>query len=155
MVEEEVIHYFKKNVPYTVIVRNFRGDADGVALDNGRDYIEITSKDFKKFKDANKAAILKGLLTEIEEPKVDWETANAVSDQDIEDLLRNYLKLKNALGSIDSMPILYKIKEAAREKDVSKKTMSLIIARIDEIEPDHEAEIAAAIDARSKDITVG
>jgi hypothetical protein len=135
---EDTLHFFKRNVHYTIGIRNFIGDKDGLVLNAERNVVEVKEKDLKNFKVANKAAILDGLIKEIEEPIITWETANALSDEEIADLLKNYLKLKSAVTTIDSLPILYKMREAAKEKDVSKKTLSLITSKIDELEPDND-----------------
>lgn len=136
MVEEE-LQFYKVNVGYSVVVRLFEGDKDGVLLSpRGRDSIGIAADKIRDFKNANKAAIIEGKIVPIEEPSMDWETANALTDADVADLLKNYLKLKSAIPTIDSLPILYKLIEEAKSRDLSKRTLSLIQARIDELEPE-------------------
>lgn len=148
--EEEKTYFYKLNVPYNVNVRRFRGDFDAVLLDNSRPFIEIKAKDNKVFRDVNKYQINQGLILEVAEPQEDFQTSNALNDEEIGALLSNYLKLKNAVNNIDSLPILYKIREAAKEKDVSKRTVSLITARITELEPEDDEGLNEAINARKE-----
>lgn len=136
MAEEETLHYFKRNVNHTVSVRFFRGDRDGRVLNSVDNVVEVKDKDLKVFKEVNKGAILQGLIVEVGEPEENWETANAITDDDINAMLGNYLKLKNGVERITSVPILYKILEAATEKGSSKKSIAIIQAQIDAIEPD-------------------
>src|SRR6267154_2366189 len=106
----EGLSFYKLNVNYSVVVRNFEGDGDGVLLSpRGRNTIEVPVANLRAFKSANKAAIIEGKIIPIEEPTLDWETANALTDEDVSDLLKNFLKLKSAIPAIDSLPILYKL----------------------------------------------
>ena len=133
---EEDLVFFKRNVNYTVGVRLFVGDRDGVVLTTDSPTIGIAAAKLREFKNANKQALLSGSIIEIEEPLIDWETPNALSDEDIDILLKNHLKLKSEINLISSLPILYKLIGKAKERDLSKRTISLIQARIDEVEPD-------------------
>ncbi len=132
MVTDKV--YYKKNVNYNVGVRRFVGDADGVILTGADPFVDIKLDDLRAFKQANKRVIMEGLIVAAEEPSVDWETDNAISDEEISALVKNYLALKNRLPKVNSLPILYKLVEEARTQDRAKRIISLIQNRIDELE---------------------
>jgi len=152
MVEAETIHYFKTNIGISLSVRFFRGDRDGVVLNPGNPFVEVAESKLKEFKQVNKSAILEGKLLEIPEPQESWETDNALSDEEIQTLLRNGLKLKNAVKKITSLAILYKIKAAAEEKGAGQPTRELIDNRIFELEPSAEGPVDRGEMAGSKDI---
>lgn len=132
MVKEYI--YWKKNVNYNVGVRMFSGDKDGVLLSGASPIVTVDAENARDFKLANKLAITSGLIVPSEEPTVDWETANAVTDEEIGSLVKNYLQLKQRLTKIDSISILYKLLEEAKSQDRAKRIISMIQARIDEIE---------------------
>jgi hypothetical protein len=117
-------------------VRKFVGDADGVMLTNEFPTIRVEEKDLRDFKMANKYGITQGLIKEVPEDALDWEINNDVSDEDANELLKNYAKLKSTLQTIDSLPIAQKILTMAQEQDKPKKTLSLIQSRVDELTPD-------------------
>src|SRR5688572_18751103 len=137
MAREEVKMFtFKKNVPYyNVGVRRFIGDADGVMLTAEFPTIRVEEKDLRDFKTANKYSITQGLIKEVPEEDLDWEINNNISDEEAEELVKNYLQLKTTLAKIDSFPIVQKILQLAIEQDRPKKTISLIQARFDELNP--------------------
>lgn len=130
--------YYKRAVGYDVGVRYFRGDADGKMLTRVDPVVEVDSENLKEFKLANKRVILEGLIVETAEPQIEWESDNQISDEELSNILKQYLVLKQRLQKIDSLPILYRFMEAAREQDKSKKIISLIQARIDEVGEDEE-----------------
>lgn len=132
---EEKIHFFKRNVNLSVSVRSYYGDRDGIVLNTNRPVVEVLEKDLKAFKNVNKRAILDGLIVEIQEPEDDWETSNALTDEDISALLSNWLKFKNTIDTISSVPVLYKMLEAAQEKGSTKKIITMIEERINAVEP--------------------
>lgn len=125
--------YYKLNVKYPVSVRRHPMDNQGVVLSLNNPHIVFEADSLRDFKVANKYAILEGLIVPSEAPDIDWETPNALTDEDITELLKNYLKLKNALNGIDSLSILNKILQAAKEQDKSDKIKKLIINRIEEL----------------------
>lgn len=137
--EDTVYHTFKKNVPYYNIgIRYFRGDSDGLVLTNEFPTVRVKDEDLREFKMANKQHLLEGKLVPVEEDNLDWETANAITDEQVDDLLKNYAKLKSTLQTLTSVAIVQKILTAAEEQDKTKKTISLIRARFDELSPDDE-----------------
>lgn len=134
---EQELTYYKVNVGYSVGVRFFIGDRDGVMLHpKGEAVVAVPTSKLRDFKNANKASLINGLIILVEEPTLDWETANALTDDNISELLKVFTKLKSTIPTIDSLPILYKMSELARSRELSKKTLSLIQSRIDELEPD-------------------
>lgn len=149
---EDTLHFYKLNVNRSVGIRQFSGDRDGIVLNSANPIVEVQEKNLKDFRKVNKGALNQGLIIETEEPQENWETDNALSDEDIDGLLSNWLKLKNTVDKITSVPILYKILEAASEKGSSKKVTSLVSARIELLEPDtsqdfvDRAEMVASYD---------
>lgn len=135
---EEVYHTFKKNVGYNVTVRRFREDHDGVTLNSTFPTVRIPSSKLRDFLENNKRVLREGLIREVPEESLDYDAANSLSDEDVATLLGNFQKLKATLPTIDSLPILYKILNVANSKEMSKRTKSIVQARIDEIEPDED-----------------
>lgn len=138
MVEEAKIFFtYKKNVPYyNVGIRRFRGDTDGVMLTNEFPTYRVEEKDHRDFKMANKRVILEGLIKEVPEEDIEWEVVNALSDEEVTELLKNYAQLKSQLQRLTSLPVVQKIYTTAEEQDKSRKTLSLIKSRLDELTPD-------------------
>ena len=130
--------YYKKTVNYNIGVRRFIGDSDGVLLSGANPVVEVPKEDLRDFKIANKEAFINGLIIEVEEPSIEWETNNTLSDQEVTDLVKNYLSLKNRLPKIDSVPVLYRILEEAKLQDRAKRIVSLIQSRIDELEEEDD-----------------
>lgn len=128
--------YYKKNVPHTVIVRRNVLDKIGYSLNLHNEYIAIEEDSLRDFKIANKSLILEGVILPANAPDIDWETPNALTDEDVTDLLKNYLKLKNSLQSIDSVSTLLKLLEAAKAQDKSEKIKGLIRNRLEEVSGD-------------------
>ena len=125
--EKKEYTYYKKTVVYTVGVRMFRNDPLGAALDNANPVVQVDKEKIRDFKLANKEAIMSGLIIEVEEPTIEWETENALTDTEITDL-------KAKLPKIDSLSLLYRILEDAKAHDRTKKTLQLIEARIEDLE---------------------
>ena len=133
--------YFKKNVNYNVGVRMFPRDADGQVLTGADPYVGVEVENLRDFKQANKRILVEGLIVSAEEPSVEWETTNALTDEEISDLVRSLLKLKSRLPTISSLPILYKMQEEAKNQDRAKSIKDLIQARIDLLEESENKEI--------------
>lgn len=140
MAEDTVFHTYKKNVGYNVTVRLFPQDFDGVTLNNVFPTVRIGESKIRDFKMSNQRIIREGLIVEVPEESLDWELANALTDEQVSELLKNFPKLKATLPTIDSLPILYKIQNLANERELSKRTRSAIQARIDEVTPEDEEE---------------
>jgi hypothetical protein len=98
--------------------------------------VRVEDEDLREFKMANKYALTNGLLIEVEEDALDWDTNNAITDEEVTELLKNYPKLKATLQTITAPVILHKILQMARDKEASKKTISVIQSRIDEAVPE-------------------
>lgn len=126
--------YYKKTVLYTIGVRYFRDDSKGKVLTNDDPVIAVDEDKLRDFKLANKAAILSGLIMETSEPSIEWETDNAITDEEMTNLTKSYLALKMRLQKIDSLPTLYRLLENAQTNDRTKKTLGLIHDRIDMLE---------------------
>lgn len=152
MVKEDIVYFtYKKNVPYyNVGVRRSLRDNDGIMLTNEFPTVRVEEKDLRDFKMANKYGLLQGLIVSIEEDTMDWELNNSLTDEQAEELLKNYARLKSVLPTIDSPPIVQKILTLATEQEKPKKTISIIQARLDEITPE-ETEIIRPEDMRGTD----
>jgi len=135
---EEKLRYYTRNVRYSIGVRYFPGDKDGIVLNANVPTIGIPENKVRDFIVANQIAIKNGLLKEVEEQPLVWDSENALDDEQVKNLLKSYAKLKSTLQTIDALPILYKIREAATEKGSNKQTMSVIANRIAELEPDED-----------------
>lgn len=135
MVKEDTVYLtFKKNTPYyNVGVRRHSADTDGFMLTNEFPTIRIKEEDLRDFKVANKYGLKQGLVIQVDEDNLDWDLNNALTDEQANELLKNYPKLKSTLQVIDSAPIVQKLLQFAEEQDKPKKTVSLIRARLDEV----------------------
>jgi len=133
--------YYKRNVPYTVIVRYSERDKQGFALNNGNPTVAVPVDRIREFKTANKKFIMDGIIMETEEPNIDWITPNALTEEDMDELLKSYLKLKSTLAEMDSAPIVNKLLERAKEQNKSGKTIGIIQARLEELSEDDEVII--------------
>jgi hypothetical protein len=131
--------FYKRNVPYTVGVRFYMQDAQGAVLNNLQPWIAVPVEGLRDFKMANKRALMEGLIVETSEPNVDWDTPNAIQDDDIDVLLKNYLKLKSSLAEVNSPSILAKMLERAKDQNKSGKIVALIEERLAELETDEGA----------------
>lgn len=137
--EEKVWHTYKKNVPfYNLGIRRFRGDNDGVMLTNEFPTFRVEEDDHREFKMANKKHILEGKIALVPEESLEWEVSNAVTDEEADELLKNYAKLKSSLTNINSPAIVQKILARAEEQGKPKGTLSLIKNRLGEITPDEK-----------------
>ena len=133
--------YFKRNVPYTIGVRFHSQDAQGFVLNNIQSWVAVPVEGLKDFKMANKQVIIEGLIVETEEPNVDWVTVNALEIPEIDELLKSYLKLKATVEKVDSLAILGKILERAKEQNKSEKVITLVQDRMNELDVDEGAII--------------
>src|SRR6188474_501234 len=117
MVKDEKVYFtFKKNMPYyNVGVRRTRYDNDGIMLTNEFPTIRVEEEDLREFKMANKYGIQNGLIIQVDEDNLDWELNNAISDEQVNELLKNYPKLKSTLQTITAPVVLQKILVAAKE----------------------------------------
>lgn len=126
--------YYKKNVNYNIGVRMFPYDKDGKVLTGADPFVAVDIETLRDFKQANKQALLAGLLISVDEPNIDWETANAINDEEIASLVKNHLQLRSRLPNISSLPIMYKLQEEAKSQDRAKRILNMIQVRIDELE---------------------
>lgn len=126
--------YFERNVPYPLGVRMDINDSIGKLLTDDHPFVAVDVENIRDFKLANKKAIIQGLIKPSEEPNLDWETPNTITDAEINDLLKNYLKLKSKLVNVNSLPIVQKFYAAAKTQNKSEKIIALIKERLDEME---------------------
>lgn len=135
MVEEkEIVHYFKRNVPYTVAVRYFIGDPQGKALTTNDPYVAVLDSKLRDFKRANTQHFKDGLILLTDEPSYDVETVNDIDDDKARELVKNFFILKKTLKEINSPSIVAKLLGVAKSENRSHKTVQLIQDRLDEFE---------------------
>lgn len=125
--------YFKRNVSYVVTGRYDITDRRGWSLTNENPYVAIASDRLRDFKIANKYAITKGLIVEVAEPNFDWETTNAITDEQVEELVKNLFTLKKILPTITAEEQLFKLLNEAKAQDRSPKIVKAIEERIEEL----------------------
>lgn len=128
--------YWRKTVAYTVSVRRHVLDNVGMLLNGVTPWIAIEADTLMDFKIANKAMILDGVIVPMDTPTIDWDTPNAISDEEMDNLLKNMLKLRSALKTVDSVPTLTRLLERAKTQDKSQKMKDAIRERLAEITGD-------------------
>lgn len=127
--------YYALNVPYRVGVRAHLKDTEGEVLSDRNPYVEVEQKDLRKFIQANKRAIEKGLIIEIEEPPLVTITVNSITDAQAAELVKNYHTLKKRLPEITSDVTVLKLLSAAKATKRPEGTIKLIQERYEEISP--------------------
>ena len=125
--------YYKRNVTYTIGVRLFPGDWNGVALTTENPYVGIDVDKVKDFKRANKSLFERGMIIQIDEPSTDFENANMISDEKASELVKNIFKLKKVLQEITSVSTVVKLLEEAKEQNRPDKTMEMLKVRLSEL----------------------
>lgn len=130
--------YWRKTVPFTVSVRRNVLDNTGLLINETTPWIAIEADTLMDFKIANKKMILDGIIVPADTPTIDWETPNAISDEDMDGLLKNLLKLRSALKTVDSLPTLQRMLERAKSQDKSQKVKDEIRSRIAEVTGEDE-----------------
>lgn len=128
--------YWRKTVPYTVVIRRNILDNIGVSLNTAHEWTAIEADSLMDFKIANKKFIMDGVIVPMDTPTIDWETPNAISDVEMDELLKNFLKLRSSLKTVDSVPTLTRLLERAKQQDKSQKVKDAIRARLEEITGD-------------------
>lgn len=131
--------YYKRNVNYVVGGRHFIGDTTGFSLNAITPYVAVKRENLREFKIANKQSIMDGLIVETGEPSVDWETDNAVTDEQAKELVRgNFIQLKQRIESITSLSTASKILDIAKQEDRPVKTIKLLESKVAELTPEEE-----------------
>lgn len=130
--------YWRREVPYTISVRRHVLDNIGIILNNTTPWIAIESEELLDFKLANKQMILDGVIVQTDTPSVDWETPNAISNEEMDELLKNLLKLRAKLKTVDSVPTIQRLMERAKELDKSEKIKNEIKSRLVDLTGDDE-----------------
>lgn len=128
--------YWRKTVPYTVSVRRNVLDNIGLLINETTPWIAIEADTLMDFKIANKKMILDGVIVPTDTPTIDWDTPNAISDDEMDELLKNMLKLRSKLKTVDSVPTLNRLLERAKDQDKSQKVKDAIRSRLEEVAGD-------------------
>jgi DNA-directed RNA polymerase subunit H (RpoH/RPB5) len=127
--------YYKKNVGFNVGLRFHIRDVDGIVLTGANPYINIDEDNLRDFLQANKTAIQKGLIIQVEEPSFDFVTENTITDEDAEELVKNLFILRKRLPQISSEATLGKLYEAAKRQGRAKKILTMIEDRLTDVSP--------------------
>lgn len=130
------MHYFRTNVKYVIGGRRFIGDAIGFTLTQENPVVSVSDDQLRDFKTANKRTLIEGTIVETTEPNVDWETVNAITDEEAVELVKNYAQLKQKLDTVTSYPTALKLLQVANDSDRPTKTVKLIEAKVSELEPE-------------------
>jgi hypothetical protein len=125
--------YFKRNVNYTIGVREYPGDWQGIALTTEEPWVSVDIDGLKDFKRANKYLFERGMLLEIEEPSTDYENANLITDESAAELVGNIFKLKKVLKNVTAETAVRKLLETAKDKRRPSATIELIEAKLEEV----------------------
>ena len=128
--------FYRKNVPYRIGVRTELKDTTGTVLDDANPYVEVKKIDLRKFLQANKYAIEKGLLVEIDEPPLETISINSITDEQAEQLVRKYHELRKKLPEITSEVTILKLLTVAKANKRPESTINMITERYEEISPD-------------------
>jgi len=128
------ITYYQKTVGYTVGGRMFSGDPLGFVLTKETPWVAVREEQLRNFKIANKRIIIEGLIIEVEEPSIDWETPNTFTDEQIDAVLKNYLTLKKTLAEVTSVATVSRMLERAKTQRRPEKTIELLETHLEEID---------------------
>lgn len=131
---EELVFY-TKNVPFNVGVRFHMQDNNGMILSNAYPYVAIEKNKLRDFMLANKYSIEKGLIIKTEEPELNIENSNVITDEQAATIVKNVFVLKKKLTEISSDTALLKLYEAAKAQRRSAKILEMIEERLAEISP--------------------
>jgi hypothetical protein len=132
--EKDVV-YYKKNVSYRIGVRSDLKDTVGEVLDDNNPYVAVPKEELRKFLQANKYAIEKGLLIEIAEPPLETYSVNSITDDQAAEIVKNYHVLRKKLLEITSDVVVLKLLDAAKKTNRKEATIKLIMERYEEISP--------------------
>jgi len=133
--DDKDFYYFRKNVPYRVVVRQHIRDADGILLDDENPYVQVAKDDLRKFMQSNKIALSQGLIMEIDEPPLDIVNPNAIGDTEAMELVKNYHQLKKRLPELTSESAVLKLLNAAKASGRKQPTIDLIMERYEDVSP--------------------
>lgn len=128
--------FYKKNVPYRVGVRMNTKDSVGTVLDEETPYISVDKADLRKFLQANKYAIERGLIIEIDEPPLETFSPNSINDEQAVELVKDYHTLRKKLPEITSDAAISKLIAAAKATKRKEATMKLLMERYEEVSPE-------------------
>lgn len=135
ILDSERLHYYKKTPRYVVGGRRYIGDAIGFVLTDDQPWVAVRESQLRDFKIANKKALIDGLIVEIAEPSVEWETDNVYSDEDIDALFKKGIKeVRLALPKITSIPTVARMLERAKSQNKSEAMVTAIEERLEEID---------------------
>lgn len=133
-----MVIFFKRNVDYVVGGRYFPTDAVGWTMTNDYPYVSVPEENLRDFKIANKRTIIEGLIIQSDPPNIDWETPNTISDDEANELVKQFLPLKQKLQQVTSVSTVVKLLEIAKKDERPPKTIKIIEARLAELSDDDD-----------------
>lgn len=136
----EEMYYYRVNTLYPVGIRFNMGDNKGKVLTTNDPYVAIKYNDLRDFRRANFYAIDKGLIIATEEPSMEIESPNMISDQKAAAMVKNKLALKDALATITSAPMVVKLLDEAKLQGRNAATIKMIETKLREFEPEEDED---------------
>jgi hypothetical protein len=136
MAEKEPLIYYKTNVKFTIGIRMSLQDRQGRVLTPTYPYIAVKESEIRDFKMANRRMLEKGYLMQVEEPSLDIDTENTITDDQAVELVKSLFTLKKKLPLITSAGTLGKLLDEARVQKRSQKIIDMIEERLSEISPE-------------------
>lgn len=132
--------YYRVNTPYPVGIRFNMGDTRGRVLTINDPYVQIKESDLRDFLRANRWAIENNLIEKTEEPSLEIESPNMISDAKIEEIVKNKLALKDALAKVTAPHIIQKFLDIAKRQNRPQATVKLIEAKLAEFYPENNED---------------
>lgn len=129
----EKLHFFKSTVKYPIGIRYFTGDVKGKALTINDPYVGIKDENLRDFRRANKPLLSEGILMPTEEPDWDEETPNALTDETVQQVVKNVFALKKLLKEVNSEAAVRRLLEEAEIQGRPKNTTDTIKKRLREL----------------------
>jgi len=150
ILDTEKIYYYKKTVPYVVGGRRFIGDTAGFVLTPVQPWVGVKESGLRDFKIANKRSITEGLIVQIDEPSVDWESTNVYTDEDIDALFKSGIaKVRKVLPELTSIATVSRMLERAKQQRRSDALIEALEAKLEEIDDERVEleDVERALDA--------
>lgn len=129
------IYYYRVNTKYPMGVRFNMGDTKGKVLTINDPYVAIKHEDLRDFRRANYWAIEKGLILLTEEPSMEIESPNMITDTKAAEIVKNRIALKEALATITSGPVILKLLDEAKAQGRNAATIKMIETKLKTFDP--------------------
>ncbi len=136
----EEMYYYRINTKYPVSVRFNMQDNKGKVLTSNDPYVAIKYNDLRDFRRANFHAIDKALILATEEPSMEIESPNMISDEKAAAIVKNRVALKDALATITSVSVVIKLLDEAKLQGRNSATIKMIETKLKEFEPEEDED---------------